>query len=150
MAKKRNSRVKFVISEVPHRKQRYQTVGDWIPGKPANILVSNMKDERYVFLVALHELVEYELCRMKGIGDERVVEFDRKFEGERRRGLHCVWEEPGDDPRAPYRSEHQFATMIERLVAQKLAVKWTEYEKAVIALSPNPKIMAKATVTRGK
>ncbi len=102
-----------------------------------------MRDERYVFLVALHELVEYELCRMKGICDERVVDFDKKFEKERLVGLHEEWEEPGDDPRAPYRKEHQFATMIERMVAQKLAVKWSEYGKTVTALGPRPKIMAR-------
>ncbi len=105
-----------------------------------------MKDERYVFLVALHELVEYELCRMKGIGDHQVVAFDRRFEKERLVGLHEVWEEPGDDPRAPYGKEHRFATMIERLVAQKLAVKWPEYEKSVIALGPRPRVEARQTV----
>ncbi len=108
-----------------------------------------MKDERYVFLVALHELIEYELCRMKGITDERVVEFDKKFERERSMGLHEKWEEPGDDTRAPYRKEHQFATMIERMVAQKLAVRWPHYEKTVIALSARPKFAAKQMVTSG-
>ncbi len=148
LVRRRDSKVKFIVSEVPHKKQRYETVGDWIPGKPVDIRVSRMKDERYVFLVALHELVEYEMCRMKGISDERVVDFDKRFEKERLVGLHEEWEEPGDDPRAPYRKEHQFVTMIERMVAQKLAVKWSEYGKTVIALGPRPKIMAKTVIAR--
>ena len=147
LVKRRIGRVKFVVREVPHRKQRYETVGDWIPGKPVAVRVSKMKDERYVFLVALHELIEYELCRMKGITDERVVEFDKKFERERSMGLHEKWEEPGDDSRAPYRREHQFATMIEGMVAQKLAVRWPDYEKTVIALTARPKFVAKQMVT---
>jgi hypothetical protein len=150
LVRKRVGKVKFVVSEVPHRKQRYETVGDWIPGRPVSIRVSRMEDGRYVFLVALHELIEYELCEMEGISDERVVEFDKKFERERSMGLHSDWEEPGDDSRAPYRREHQFATMIERMVAQKLAVKWSEYGKAVIGTIARPKLLGKQMIAGGK
>ncbi len=136
----------MVIMEVPHKKQRYETVGDWILGSPVEIRVSSMKDERYTFLVALHELVEYELCRMKGISDERVVAFDKSFEAERGRGLRDRWAEPGDDPKAPYRKEHAFATLIERLVAQKLGVKWSHYEKTVVALNRNSQVAMKQVV----
>ncbi len=132
-----------MISEVHHRNQRYETVGDWIPGNPVKIRVSRLRDERYVFLVALHELVEYELCRMNGIRDKEVVAFDRKFENERRAHLHGVEAEPGDDPRAPYRDEHGFATMIERMVAQKMGVSWSAYEKAIVALNPSRRVTVK-------
>ncbi|HYC26948.1 MAG TPA: hypothetical protein VEB67_02875, partial [Nitrososphaerales archaeon] len=132
----------FTISQVPHRKQRYETVGDWIPGKPAEIRVSRMKDQRYVFLVALHELIEYELCRMHGISDREVVAFDVNFESERKRNMHPMDAEPGNDPRAPYRSEHDFATTIEMMVAQKLGVRWSDYEKTVLALGPKPNKVA--------
>jgi len=129
----------FTISQVPHRKQRYETVGDWIPGKPAQIRVSKMNDQRYVFLVALHEMIEYELCKMHGITDREVVAFDVNFEAERRLNLHPLDAEPGDHPKAPYRNEHAFATMIEMMVAQKLGVSWSAYEKAVLSLGPKPK-----------
>ena len=132
----RQSKVNYVISQVPHRKQRYETVGDWIPGDPVKIRVSKMKDERYVFLVALHEMIEYELCRMNGITDREVAGFDNDFEEERRARLHSMEAEAGDDPRAPYRDEHGFATMIERMVAQKMGVSWSAYERAVLSLSP--------------
>lgn len=139
-----------MVTTVPHRKQRYQTVGDWIPGRPVEIRVSRMKDERYVFLVALHELVEFELCRMKGTADEDVVNFDRDFEAERSAGLHGPRAEPGDDSRAPYRDEHRFATMIEKLVAQKLAVKWSDYEKTVMGLDSREKVALSPVATRRK
>ncbi len=141
LVSKRNRKVDFVISQVPHRKQRYETVGDWIPGKPAEIRVSKMKDQRYVFLVALHEIIEYELCKMNGISDREVVAFDVNFEAERRRNLHPLEAEPGNDPRAPYRDEHDFATMIEMMVAQKLGVKWSAYEKTLLALGPKRRMM---------
>jgi len=143
LGRKRNTQVRFVVSEIPHRKQRYETIGDWIPGRPVKIRVSRMKDERYVFLVALHEMVEYELCRMKGISDKHVVEFDTNYERERLQGLHYDWEEPGDDPRAPYRKEHQFATMIEKMVAEKLAVKWPKYGEIATSLGRRSKMIAK-------
>jgi hypothetical protein len=129
----------FMISQVPHRKQRYETVGDWIPGKPAHIRVSKMKDQRYVFLVALHEMIEYELCKMHGITDREVVAFDVNFEAERRLNLHPMDAEPGDHPKAPYRNEHEFATMVEMMVAHKLGVSWSDYEKTVLSLGPRPK-----------
>jgi len=142
----RKSKVNYVISQVPPRKQRYETVGDWIPGNPVKIRVSKMKDERYVFLVALHEMVEYELCRMNGIADSEVVEFDINFEKERRERLHSIDAEAGDDPRAPYRDEHGFASMIERMVAQKMGVSWSAYEKAILSLSPGRRIAIKPLI----
>ena len=129
----------FAIAQVPHRKQRYETVGDWIPGKPAQIRVSKMKDQRYVFLVALHEMIEYELCKMHGISDKEVVAFDVNFEAERKLNLHPLDAEPGDHPKAPYRNEHEFATMIEMMVAQKLGVSWSDYEKTILSLGPKSK-----------
>ncbi|MDE1857455.1 MAG: hypothetical protein KGI26_00095 [Thaumarchaeota archaeon] len=139
VARRRDLQPVFTVAQLPHRKQRYETVGDWIPGKPAQIRVSRMKDQRYVFLVALHEMIEYELCKMHGISDEEVVAFDVNFEAERRLNLHPMDAEPGDHPKAPYRNEHEFATMIEMMVAQKLGVSWSDYEKTVLSLGPKPK-----------
>ncbi len=142
----RNRKADFVISQVPHRKQRYETVGDWIPGRPAEIRVSRMKDQRYVFLVALHEMIEYELCKKNGISDNEVVAFDVNFEAERQKNMHPIEAEPGNDPRAPYRDEHDFATMIEMMVAQKLGVKWSAYEKTLMSLAPKKKIMVRPLI----
>jgi hypothetical protein len=132
-----------VIEEIPHKEQRYPTVGDWKPPtrarRPAKIRVSRMKDWRYTFLVAFHELIEYALCKQHGITDEEVVDFDLQFEAEREAGLHPNDAEPGDDPRAPYRKEHRFATRKEREMAKELGVKWLSYEKAVLALDMRKK-----------
>ena len=147
---RREAKPVFTISQVPHRKQRYETVGDWIPGKPAQIRVSKMKDQRYVFLVALHEMIEYELCKMHGITDREVVAFDVNFEAERRLNLHPLDAEPGDHPKAPYKNEHEFATMVEMMVAQKLGVSWSDYEKTVLALGPKPKKITVKPLARSR
>ncbi|MDG6918493.1 MAG: hypothetical protein JRN62_03550 [Nitrososphaerota archaeon] len=131
------SNTDVVIQEVPHREQRYPTVGDWIPPtktRPAKIRASRMKDRRYTFLVALHEFIEYRLCKEEGITDEVVVDFDVQFEEERKAGLHGKYEEPGDDPRAPYRAQHKFATRVERMTAKELGISWRAYERTVNSL----------------
>jgi len=109
-----------------------------------------MHDERYVFLIALHEMVEFELCRMHGVTDGEVVRFDREFEAERSCGLHSAGAEPGDDRRAPYRKEHAFATNIERQVALKLGVKWSDYEEKIMKLDARKKIQLAQVVSRNK
>ena len=125
----------YVLTHIPHSEQRYETVGDWIPSRHGvKIRVSKMKDPRYVYLVQVHELVEYRLCAERGITDKQVIAFDKKFEEERAKGLHNKRAEPGNDPRAPYRKEHQFATKIEKEIATKLNVDWEDYSKTVESL----------------
>jgi hypothetical protein len=139
LVRRRDAKPIFTVSQVPHKKQRYETVGDWIPGTPAEIRVSRMKDQRYAFLVALHEIIECELCKMHGITDKEVVAFDVNFEAERGMNLHPIDAEPGNHPKAPYKDEHEFATMVEMMVAKKMGVSWSDYEKTVLALGPKPR-----------
>ncbi len=131
---------RYVFKVVPHHKQRYETIGDWIPGRPARVVASRLKNRDYEFLILLHEMVEHELCKKHGISDRVVVAFDKRFERERKLGLHSASAEPGASPRAPYRREHAAATRIERLMAKDLGVNWERYTKALIALSSNTRI----------
>ena len=108
------------IKTIPHREQRYDTCGDWrIDGDNLTILVSDLGDWRLEYLVADHELREALLCRHRGISQKTVDDFDTACQCEG---------EPGDDPQAPYKREHFFATSIERLTAAELDVDWAEYE----------------------
>ena len=45
----------------------------------------------------------------------------------------------GDHPKAPYRKQHKFATMIERIVAWHIGVDWEKYEKAITKVSEGKK-----------
>jgi len=130
--------MKIVIETINHDEQRYPTVGDWYwqkepevtaSGTRANevlhIKVSALSDWRREALIAVHELVEVLLCKHEGITQESVDVFDKQFEATR---PEENFDEPGDDPQAPYVKQHCTATGIERLLAAQLGVNWKEYE----------------------
>ena len=125
--------MKFQLRKIPHSEQRYETCGDWVILEDGSIRisVSDMGNEDYAFLVALHEAVEVWLCKKRGITDAEVSAFDIEYEKNRPEGDES---EPGDDPNAPYRKEHFFATNIERMIALELGVDWAQYDKAVMSL----------------
>ena len=106
----------LIIKTIQHNEQRYNTVGDW---KDGEVRVSDLGNDNYEFLIGLHELIEMWLCKENGVAEIDVTSFDLAFVGVG---------EPGDDIKAPYYLEHQFASGIERLVAQQLGVDWLMYE----------------------
>jgi hypothetical protein len=125
------------IDTIPHAEQRYPTVGDYwnelLPGgtPKTEVRISDMANEDYEFLVALHELVEQHLCKMRGISVETIDAFDIQFEAVRQPES---FDEPGDALNAPYHKEHVFATWIERLVAHEMGVDWDAYNNIVNSL----------------
>lgn len=121
------------IKTIAHSEQRYPTVGDWQIDEQGNleIRVSDMGNPDYESLVALHELVEVLLCKKRGITTEQVDVFDKQFEADRAVGMHGPEDEPGDDPLAPYKKEHFFATNIEALMSSELGVDWKTYEEKI-------------------
>lgn len=123
--------MKITIEVIEHQKQRYNTCGDWqvdLEKKEFKILVSNLGDWHYNFLVAFHELVEAVLCFDRGITTEEVDKFDKEFEAKRDIG---DTDEPGDNPEAPYWDEHFFATSLERLMCREMELDWQDYEEAI-------------------
>ena len=127
--------MKITIDTIPHDRQRYPTVGDWIVSKDQKeirIFVSDMRNWKYELLVGIHELAEVLLCLDRDIPQDMVDKFDKEYE--HRRSDVDNFTEPGDDSHAPYRKEHFFATNIERLLAAELRVDWKLYEDTVNAL----------------
>ena len=122
--------MRIVIETIPHKDQRYPTVGDWWedPDGTWHIRVSSMDHWKSEFLVALHELVEMALCKVEGIDGDQVTEFDERFLAHNR-GV-----EPGDSLAAPYYMQHQAACGFERLMAAQMRVVWPAYEARVAAL----------------
>lgn len=112
------------IKSIPHNEQRYPTVGDYweTDSGKIGIVVSKMSDERYEFLVALHELIEMALCKKYGVTFESIDTFDK---------ANLDSDDPGSLPDAPYRKYHEMATAIEMIVAQSLGVDWVEYDSEV-------------------
>ena len=121
------------IETIPHENQRYPTVGDyWYEDGLEQVRISKMMDWRYEILVTVHELVEMTITKHRGISEEAITAFDVAFEKDREAGLASG--EPGDQPDAPYRREHFFATNLERLLAAELDVDWFEYDQYVNGL----------------
>jgi hypothetical protein len=123
--------LKINIKSIPHKKQRYNTVGDyWAKNGREQIRISNMQNWRYELLVAIHEIIEAFLCKDREISEGKIMDFDIKFE-ELRTSKNA---EPGMHKNAPYREEHKFATRVERMLARELGVNWKKYDKAVSSL----------------
>ncbi len=120
---------------IPSADHRYKTVGDyWEHDNTLEVRVSEMEDDRLEQLVLIHELVEIFLLQNKGVPLYVTDDFDIMFEKEREQGKHQNDEEPGDDPRCPYRLEHRIAENIERQLAVALGVDWTLYTEKVNSL----------------
>ena len=99
---------------------RYDTLGDWYEtddGK-SHIVVVKMNDPKHALLIAVHELIEAVLCSDRGITQQAVDTFDFHYD---RDG------EPGNDVLAPYHAEHQFATVVEMLLARELNVDYQQF-----------------------
>jgi len=123
----------IIVETIPADQHPYPTCGNWWWEKDGTlqIRVSKLGNDLYEYLIAGHEIDEAILCRIRGIKEESVSEFDKKFEAERDAGEHKHEDEPGDDERAPYRREHRFAENMERLRAHEMGVGWDDYSNSV-------------------
>jgi hypothetical protein len=121
------------IQSVLHRDHRYDTCGDWyrdgmIPGEGVlRIRVSFLQDWRSELCVAVHELIEAALCAHDGVSQQQVDDFDMDLSNKNLK-------EPGASTQAPYHQQHSFAEGVERLLVDRLGLKWAEYESTIAAL----------------
>jgi hypothetical protein len=90
-----------------------------------------MNNEMFNGMVAVHELVEFLLCRHKGISEEAITKFDIKFEKKRKKGND---DEPGFDNKAPYRNEHTAATAVEMIMCSSAGISWNDYGNKINSL----------------
>lgn len=112
----------IVMNVIPHKRQRYNTVGDWQVNHTADTLIFNISflgDWKMEACLFIHEYVEAVRCLADGVTMESVDIWDLNFKGEG---------EPGDDPKAPYHKQHVEASKVERVLARQLGVNWQEYE----------------------
>jgi hypothetical protein len=121
------------IKTIPHKKQRYETVGDYFIDKRGAVQfrVSDLGDDYKELAVILHELIEGFLCKKHGIKWQDIDKFDIAYEKRRKPG---DLSESGDDPKAPYRREHRFAENIERQFIHECGIDWKKYNDQVESL----------------
>jgi hypothetical protein len=116
-----------VVTIAAHE-HRYPTSGDWFwRGNMLCVSVTRQRDIKRTFLLAMHEVIEGFACKLAGIGDDVVTEFDMKFTKRNKR----TNKEPGDHPKAPYKRQHQLAEKLERALAEELGVNWPNYLKGM-------------------
>jgi len=122
--------VRIIIETIKHEDQAYDTVGNWTYDKDGtlHIYVSQLEEDTHSFLVGIHECIEAWLCRLRGIAEQDVTDFDVAYEAARPEG---DLSEPGDSPKAPYCREHCFAENIERLLALEMGISWPEYNDGI-------------------
>lgn len=121
---------RIIIETIPHKAQRYETVGDYYRRFDGDLQfkISKLSKEDYIFLVRMHEQIEQYLTEKRGILEADITMFDMEYEVQRPEGDTS---EPGDSPKAPYHKEHLFATFIERQLALELNVDWKDYEEDI-------------------
>jgi hypothetical protein len=119
------------ITTVPKHLIRAEQSGDWWFNNDfiSAAVLEGFYPPDYELMIGIHEVIEAWLCRKLGITDEQVVKFDTMYEAERQAGKHQDNDEPGDDPRSPYRLAHMAATHVERAVGSALDVSWKEHER---------------------
>lgn len=122
--------MRVVIETIDHKDQDYPTVGNyWTDEKgDLQIRVSEMNDFFYCGMVAVHEFIEWLLCKKAGITEKEITDFDLKFESERKEGN---LDEPGFDKNAPYRNQHCFATSVELGMCALAGIDFKNYDKTV-------------------
>ena len=123
---------KITIEFIPHKEQRLpgSIGGDWYFDSDDNLVikVSDMKDWRYNFLLAMHEMNEAILCKNAGITTEMVDADELKSS-------------PTDNPDSfsgypgsCYQNQHNDALALEWLMSRLLDVNWEKYGKAFSSL----------------
>jgi hypothetical protein len=117
--------------QIPSAEMREgEPMGDyWWEGEDLHIRVVDTGNERYNFLVFQHELVESMLGKFAKVPEPDSLKFDEDYE-RRRLTVGVRYEEPGNDPSAPYYQQHQAAEVVERFLAQTMGINWEEYSEA--------------------
>lgn len=109
----------MIMQAISHRKQRYDTAGDWqfCTGN-IQVQVSDELSRNAKFLVAMHEFIEAYLCLNAGVSQAEVDAFD----------FMCEDDDPGLSKKAPYHKQHMVATKIEKMLCKELGMDWDKYE----------------------
>ncbi len=123
---------RIIIQCVPADKMRLPAYredgcGDWFVSHEngdIHIQVAGVDvwDQSDCFAIAVHELFEARACFAHGVTQGAVDAHDIMFEKERADGMHAEDAEPGADRRAPYRTEHAEAMIIEAMVRRFLGI----------------------------
>ncbi len=105
--------MRIIIETIPHKKQRYDTLGDYFYDRKGNLIVriseQGFDDE---WLTIIHEIAELALVLKRKISINEIDKFDMNFKGD----------DPGISKKAPYHKEHLVANIIENILKKELNI----------------------------
>ena len=102
------------------------TGADWWWDNNDNLQVrvaAEIDDWRERMSLAVHEVAEALMCRHLNISQQSVDDFDEEYQK-----THEIDLNGGDEPDAPYKIPHTFATAIERILTGVMEVDWKPYD----------------------
>ena len=118
---------RIVVEFIDQSQQRYPTAGDWVHEDNTLVLkISRMSKEAFTYALTMHELFEALSCKINGISQESVDQFDM--------GIGANLDEPGDSDLAPYKLEHAWASVVERVFIGAVGEHWLTYDAAIADL----------------
>ena len=106
----------------------------WETNGDLQVQIAPMSDWRYEVLLAIHETVEAIMCKHNSVSQQSVDAFDTEYDK-----THTTDCNAGDDPQAPYKREHCFATAVERILCAELDVDWKTYDDELANSYPGPR-----------
>lgn len=117
--------VKTVPNEEIKLRKGFTGADWWWEGETLQVRVAaELTDWRERAALIVHEVAEAIMCKHNGVTVAQVDEFDSKFKGDNEIDINV-----GDEPDAPYRLEHTYATAIERVLTGVLGVDWKGYDE---------------------
>ncbi len=137
------------IKVIPHNEQRYETPGDyWDDASGVKQIRVSASKPHYEFLITVHEFIEAYLVASKGVNENDITNWDKRFEEMRTKYPEIIGDmEPGDNDGAPYYHEHQMATRVEKWLADSLGINWDEYAKEIDGLRKQPSLPVPSQTT---
>jgi hypothetical protein len=109
---------KIIVECIPHKKQRYDTTGDWRKWKKhLHVSISQMDFDKEMETL-LHELFEWGECLKAGITTKMVDDWDFS---------HPDAADPGSLKGCPYGKQHMNAMKISRLAVTLMGHNWNDY-----------------------
>lgn len=116
------------IDIVPHKDQRYDTIGDWyFIDDVLHIVISDLGHFEYSALVAIHELIESIECSINGVSTQQVDDYDFNHKDAGSANLDA-------NITSPYFKEHNDATAIEWLLSRLFKINWQDYSNKINTL----------------
>lgn len=128
----------ILIRVIPESEMRPEVNGaDWFWDEKGDlqVRVSPMSDWRYEVALAFHEAFEACLCKQNGVSQKSVDDFDMAYD-------LAHPDQPdlnaGDELDAPYRREHNYATIVDRLFIGACGLDWKAYDDELATTYPGP------------